>query len=208
MELCISTHQKIMKPDIASEMALVERCRRKDNEAFAILIDAYQNRVYGFVKKMVRNSEDASDIAQEVFIRAYQALDRFDGRSSLRTWLFRIAYNLCIDLARKQDRTPSTFTLESSEEDESPMEIADQRWDPETIVMDDELAGVVETALANMSEKLKTVLLLHDKEDFSYDEIAETLNMPVGTVKSRLFLARNHIQKAVHAYWNSVETTG
>lgn len=183
-------------------MALVERCRRQDAEAFGKIVDAYQNRVFGFVRRMVRDSEEAADVTQEVFIKAYQAFTRFDGRSSLRTWLFRIAYNLCVDRARKNDRTPTSINLESSEDDESVIEIADDRWDPQAMVLDEELSQVVEEGLLTMSDKLKTVLILHDKEDFAYDEIALTLNVPIGTVKSRLFLARAHLQKAITAYLN------
>lgn len=189
--------------DPATEQALVERCRRQDGEAFAKVIDAYQNRVYGFVKRMVSNPEEAADIAQDVFIRAYQSFSRFDGRCSLRTWLFRIAYNLCIDRARKQKRSVEETSLDWAGDEDAAWEVPDDRWDPQTIVLDDEMQTVVESALASMSDKLRTVLLLHDKEDFAYDEIAQTLDLPIGTVKSRLFLARAHLQKVVGAYMNN-----
>ncbi len=163
-------------------------------------MDAYQHRVFGFVRRMVPDLEEASDISQEVFIRAYQGLARFDGRSSLRTWLFRIAYNLCVDRARKVDRTPQESRIEAVSEEEQPMEFPDSRWDPETIVMNDELFAIVEAGIATMSEKLRSVLLLHDREDLAYEEIAQTLDLPVGTVKSRLFLARAHLQQALNGY--------
>jgi RNA polymerase sigma-70 factor, ECF subfamily len=188
------------QPDLAAESALVERCRRQEAEAFAKVVDAYQNRVFGFVRRMVRDAEEAADVTQEVFIKAFQAFPRFDGRSSLRTWLFRIAHNLCVDRARKNERTPTLGRLDANEEDEAPLDVADDRWDPQTLVMDDELFRLVERALETMSEKLRTVLLLHDREDFAYEEIAQTLNLPIGTVKSRLFLARAHLQKALKGY--------
>src|SRR5438132_828895 len=107
MELAIeATVLKSRQQDSAIEIALVERCRKQDAEAFGRIVDAYQHRVYGFVKRMVSDVEEAADVSQEVFIRAYQAFARFDGRSSLRTWLFRIAYNLCVDRARRADRAP------------------------------------------------------------------------------------------------------
>lgn len=189
------------RTDPATELALIERCRRQDAEAFARIVDAYQSRVYGFVRRMVSDTEEAADIAQEVFIRAYQSFGRFDGRSSLRTWLFRIAHNLCVDRARRLGRAPERSSLDAGGADEeSAMEIPDQRWDPETMVLNDELAAVVESALASMSEKLRSVLLLHDREDFAYEEIALALEVPIGTVKSRLFLARAHLQRAVGTY--------
>jgi RNA polymerase sigma-70 factor (ECF subfamily) len=149
---------------------------------------------------MVPNPDEAADIAQEVFIRAYQSFARFDARSSLRTWLFRIAYNLCIDRARRLKRTPDEASLDVMGEDDAVFDVPDARWDPETLVLDGELRAVVDRGLAEMSDKLRTVLLLHDKEDFAYDEIAQTLDVPIGTVKSRLFLARAHLQKVVGGY--------
>lgn len=206
MELSIGAASIRMKTnDPATEQALVERCRRQDGEAFARIVDAYQHRVFGFVRRMVPNPEEAADVAQDVFIRAFQNLARFDGRSSLRTWLFRIAYNLCIDRARKQKRSVEETSLDWAGDDDAAMDVADDRWDPQTIIMDDEMQRVVESALASMSDKLRTVLLLHDKEDFAYEEIAQTLSLPIGTVKSRLFLARAHLQRAVGSYLNETQ---
>lgn len=185
--------------DATAELALVEQCRRQNFEAFGRIVDAYQGRVMGFVRRMVKSSEEAEDITQEVFVRAYQGMSRFDGRSSLRTWLFRIAHNLCVDAARKRQRSLGELSLNHDEEEE-PIEVADTRWNPETLVLDDEMRAVIERAISTMSEKLRTVLLLHDKEELGYDELAALLGVPVGTVKSRLFLARAHVQKAVEEY--------
>lgn len=201
MELSVARPAVRMKQtDSATELALVERCKRHDAEAFGKIVDAYQNRVYGFVKRMVRDPEEAADVAQEVFIKAFQAFSRFDGRSSLRTWLFRIAHNLCIDRARRHDRSPIEASLDAREDEEGAWEISDSRWTPEQLVLDGELFEHVEKAMSAMSDKLRTVLLLHDREDFAYEEIAETLNLPIGTVKSRLFLARAHLQKHLSVY--------
>lgn len=200
MELSIGTRAIRMKNDPATEQALIERCRRQDGEAFSKIVDAYQNRVYGFVKRMVPNAEEASDIAQEVFIRAYQSFGRFDARSSLRTWLFRIAYNLCVDRSRRYKRGLDETSIDVMGEDDAAFEVPDSRWDPQALMLDDELRAVVERGLEEMSDKLRTVLLLHDKEDFAYEEIAQTLSLPIGTVKSRLFLARAHLQKVVGIY--------
>jgi RNA polymerase sigma-70 factor, ECF subfamily len=192
--------------ETATELALVERCKRHDAEAFGKIVDAYQNRVYGFVRRMVRDPEEAADVTQEVFIKSFQAFGRFDGRSSLRTWLFRIAHNLCIDRARRHDRSPIEASLDAREDDDSAWEIKDARWTPEQLVLNEELYEQVEKALALMSDKLRTVLLLHDREDFAYEEIADTLNVPIGTVKSRLFLARAHLQKHLSVYLDGIRT--
>ncbi|MBS1718914.1 MAG: sigma-70 family RNA polymerase sigma factor [Armatimonadetes bacterium] len=189
--------------DLATESALIDRCRKQDPKAFADFIDLYQARVLGFVKRMVENSEDAADVTQEVFIRAYQNFHRFDQRSSVRTWLFRIAHNLCIDRARKTDRRLKTASLSYSDEDgDEVIDVQDTRWEPETMALDNELATVIERGIGELSEKLRPVLLLHDREDMAYEEIAELLQIPVGTVKSRLFLARAHLQQVLTNYWN------
>jgi RNA polymerase sigma-70 factor, ECF subfamily len=188
-----------MQTDSASESALIDRCRKQDFEAFGKFVDLYQSRVFGFVRRMVPNSEEAADVTQEVFIKAFQNFTRFDGRSSVRTWLFRIAYHLCVDRARKQDRTPDQVALVDAEEGES-IDLPDSRWQPEQLAVDSELMSVVEAAILSMSEKLRSVLLLHDREDMQYEEIAQMLEVPVGTVKSRLFLARAHLQNVVKSY--------
>lgn len=178
---------------------ILARARRRDMEAFGKIVDAYQNRVYGFVRRMVTNPEEAADVTQEVFIRAFQSFERFDQRSSVRTWLFRIAHNLCIDRARKARRSPNEIGLVDPEEGDE-IDVYDARWQPDRLILDDELMEVVEAAIRSMSDKLRSVLLLHDREDMAYEEIAQMLDVPVGTVKSRLFLARAHLQNALRPY--------
>lgn len=187
--------------DTAAEQALIDRSRRRDLDAFAKIVDAYQARIFGFVKRMIRNDEEAQDVTQEVFIKAFQAMHRFDGRSSLRTWLFKIAHNLCVDRVRRHDRAPSSSSLTAMSDEDETIDLPDTRWSPEDVVLNDELASVVEHAIETMSDKLRTVLLLHDKEDMAYEEIAAAVDVPVGTVKSRLFLARAHLQKHLSAYF-------
>jgi RNA polymerase sigma-70 factor, ECF subfamily len=182
-----------------ADEALLSQNRERNLEAFSRVVDAYQNRVYGFVRRMVPNPDEAADVTQEVFIRAFQSFERFDGRASVRTWLFRIAHNLCIDRARRHRRAPVEVGLVDPEMGEE-IDVADARWEPERLALDGELQSIVEDAIRSMSEKLRSVLLLHDKEDMTYEEIAEMLSLPVGTVKSRLFLARGHLQSALRAY--------
>ncbi len=188
--------------DSASEHALIEQCRRQDMEAFGKLVDAYQSRILGFVRRMHPNMEEALDITQEVFIRAFQAFSRFDGRSSLRTWLFRIAHNLCVDRARKAERSPTEVTLDSrlGDHGENGWDVVDESGTPESLLMDQEVQLFVEQAISEMSDKLRSVLWMHDREDMAYEEIAESLGIPVGTVKSRLFLARSYLQQRLKTY--------
>ena len=186
--------------ELATEQALVDQCRRQDFDGFSKIVDAYQARLVGFVRRMVKNEEEALDITQEVFIKAFRNIERFDGRSSIRTWLFRIAHNLCIDHARHAGRRIVESSFEPTNVDEEPIDVADARWDPERLALIQEFSTVVEDAIFSMSEKLRIVLLLHDKEDLGYDEIAKIVDIPVGTVKSRLFLARAHIKSYVDTY--------
>lgn len=186
--------------ELASDQVLVEQCRRQDVEGFSKIVDAYQLRLLGFVRRMVRNEEEALDVTQEVFIKAFRNLEKFDGRSSVRTWLFRIAHNLCIDRARRLNRRIVESSIEPINLDDDPIDVADNRWDPERVALEQEFSNVVENAIATMSEKLRIVLLLHDKEDLGYDEIAKVVDIPVGTVKSRLFLARAHVKSYIESY--------
>lgn len=185
--------QKMFK----SKEETAKRETSRSLDAFSKVVDDYQHRVYGFVRRMVPTGEDAEDVTQEVFIRAFQSYDRFDGNASVRTWLFRIAYNLCIDRSRKAGRRVNEVSLQISSEIEETFEVPDDRWQPDMLMEQAEVRERVDHAIASMSEKLRSVLLLHDKEDLSYEEIADTLKIPVGTVKSRLFLARTQLQNAV-----------
>ncbi len=186
--------------DLATEQSIVAQCRKQDYSAFGRIVDAYQARVFGFVKRMVRQEEEALDITQEVFIKAFQGMSKFDGACSLRTWLFRIAYNLCIDRSRKAKRGLVELGIESFGLEDEPMEFADSRWNPEGLAMNQELEEAVDRAIDSMSEKLRIVLLMHDKEDMGYDEIAQAIDIPIGTVKSRLFLARSFLQRSLNEY--------
>lgn len=192
--------------DAAAEAVLVAQFRQQNYETFSKVVDAFQSRVHGFVRRMVSNHEEAEDITQEVFIRAYQSVNRFDGRCSLRTWLFRIAYNLCVDASRKKGRSVQEASMIDANSEEV-FDVADYRWNPETLVLDDELMQVVEQSIMSMSEKLRSILLLHDREELGYDELAQMLDIPVGTVKSRLFLARNTVMKAVESYRTETQRT-
>jgi len=191
--------------DAALDAALVENARNNEAEAFGRIVDAYQSRIIGFVSRMVPTEEDALDVAQEVFIRAYQHLDRFDSRSSLRTWLFKIAHNLCIDRARRAKRTPLQLSVSAGLQGESDWELLDQTEGPEDLVINQELRDIVEEAIASMSDKLREVLLLHEEQEMAYEEISQAIKVPVGTVKSRLFLARAHLKRAIANYQNGGE---
>lgn len=191
---------------ISAETQLIERAKQQDESAFDQIVNLYADKLYNYIVRMLGNPHDAEDVLQEVFLRAYQGLPTFDGRASLSTWLFQIAHNLCIDHYRKQERRVKTVSIYQDNSDEA--DEGTEEWefpdtqtpDPMQAVLDKELQEVVERALENLSPKLKSVLLLYDVEGLSYEEISQLLGIPMGTVKSRLHMARSEIQKKVAAY--------
>jgi RNA polymerase sigma-70 factor (ECF subfamily) len=182
--------------DSHDETHLIRRCLNQDTEAFRWLILRYQSRVYNFVRRMVSNVDDAEDVTQEVFVKAFKSIRRYDGRASFATWLFKIAANLCVDRARRRKRRGDTVSLDIGIA-QATLVPADNRWNPEQLAVAGEMRNAIEAAIGQMSDRLKPVLLLHDVEGMDYQEIAETLGIPLGTVKSRLFLARCHLQAAL-----------
>jgi RNA polymerase sigma-70 factor (ECF subfamily) len=175
--------------------SLVNLARRGDDSAFETLVKYYRSRIYNYVSRMVQDPSEAEDLAQETFVRAYQALPHFRGEASFQTWLYRIASNLAIDASRRRKRREwQTVSLdEPIEDDESPVtrDLADNTSrTPGEQVASGELKDQVWSAIAELSDKLRPVVILYDLQGLSYDEIAQLLGCPLGTVKSRLFNAR------------------
>jgi RNA polymerase sigma-70 factor (ECF subfamily) len=181
------------------ESHLIRRCREQDTEAFRWLVQRYQSRIYNFVRRMVSNVDDAEDVTQEVFLKAFRNIRNYDGRAAFATWLFKIASNLCVDRARRRKRKAEPISLNESFA-ASMLVPSDFRWNPEQLAVASEMKAALETAIEAMSDKLKPVLLLHDLEGMEYQQIADTLGIPLGTVKSRLFLARGHLQAALEPF--------
>lgn len=177
---------------------LVRRVKDGDDEAFGMLVEQYQDNIYGYVFRMLHDPEEAEDVAQEVFIRAYQNLAGFRETASFKTWLYRIATNLAIDAARaRKSRRAETFSLDepvATDEGELQRQVPADRPGPAGLAESSELQQLVAAAIAQLSAKLRTVITLYDIEGLSYKEIAEVLGCPVGTIKSRLFNARNQLR--------------
>ncbi|GMV37419.1 MAG: RNA polymerase sigma24 factor [Fimbriimonadales bacterium] len=189
------------RDESALDADLVRRCQANDLAAFDIIVSRYKDRIYSYVRRMVPEDGEAEDVAQEVFVRAFQGIQRYDGRAGFTTWLFRIATNLCVDRSRYRSRRPQSVSLSHPHGDGRPaVDPPDHRYDPERIVLQNEMSAVVERAVGRLSDKLKTVLLLHDTQNLSYEEIAQAVSVPLGTVKSRLFLAREQLREALREY--------
>ena len=180
----------------ADDLALVERVKRGDLDAFSSLVNKYQNRIYSAVLNYVYNAEDAYDITQDAFVKAYSNLNRFNSTSAFYTWLYRIAINTAIDAIRKRKSRP----VESLEDDKftqtgfEPVgtDISD---DPERSLANSELARHLQEAISSLSHKLRSVIVLHDVEGLSQEEVAQIVGIPVGTVKSRVSRARAEIRR-------------
>lgn len=186
----------LTQPEVAR---LVEAARAGDQAAFGTLVKAYQDRIYGYLSRMLSDPTEAEDVAQETFVRAYRSLGRFRGASSFHTWLYRIASNLAIDVARKRKRQDgAAYSLDAPIEvgdDEYGREIADESNAPEDISEQHEVQQIVRRAMGELPEKLRDVIVLYELQGESYEDIAESLDVPLGTVKSRLFNARGQLKE-------------
>ena len=180
-----------------TEETYIEQAKAGDEEAFAALVQLYEKRVYHFILKSLRNPEDAFDISQETFLRIHRSLSLFRGQSSFSTWVFSIAHNLCIDFVRKQKRRG--LHLPSVNEDDLEMQnLSDARYDPVAAFEKREVVSEIDRALAAISPDLREIFLLREVAGLQYQEIADTLEIELGTVKSRIARARAALAKELH----------
>jgi RNA polymerase sigma-70 factor (ECF subfamily) len=185
-----------MSADV-SDLSLVRRVQRGDKGAFDVLVLKYQHKVVKLVMRYVRNPAEAEDVAQEAFIKAYRALPQFRGDSAFYTWLYRIAINTAKNAVVSRDRSPVDYDLDLQNPDES-YDMQGRLKDaetPEGLVLTDEIRGTVNAAIDALPEDLRTAIVLRELEGLSYEEIAATMECPVGTVRSRIFRAREAIDR-------------
>jgi RNA polymerase sigma-70 factor (ECF subfamily) len=180
----------------SSDWDLVQGARGGDREAFRELVERYQRKIAALALGMLRNREDALDIVQETFTKAYQNLDRFKGDSGFYTWIYRIAFNLCVDHQRRESKEPRT-TLEGDDRGEGHMVAmpgGESRDQPFERARDAEIGRRVREAIDELTPDHRAVILLREVEGLSYAEISEVLQCPKGTVMSRLHYARRQLQ--------------
>jgi len=184
--------------NMASDKKLVERVQKGDKGAFDLLVLKYQHKIVNLIMRYVRDPELALDIAQEAFIKAYRALPRFRGDSAFYTWMYRIAVNTAKNHLAAQRRRPMDVELDLQDPEQYDLHAKLKETDtPEGVALSDELQETVERAIAALPEDLRTAIVLRELEGMSYEEIAETMECPVGTVRSRIFRARDAIGKKV-----------
>jgi len=180
---------------VNDDASIIDATLAGDADAFGLLVQRYQDRLFNALVRFTGSAEDASDVAQDAFIQAYTKLSTFRGGSAFYTWLYRIAFNLAMSQRRKQRPTVSMDQLKL----DSGIEPSDEQASPELPAMAEERADQVQAALAQLSDQHRQIVILREIEDCSYETIAEVLNVPVGTVRSRLFRARmllkEHLQQ-------------
>ena len=189
-------------PDVAdSDLMLVERTVAGDQRAFELLVIKYQRRIQRLIGRMVRDVDLVEDIAQETFIRAYRALHQFRGDAQFYTWLYRIAVNTAKKslMELKRDPTVSESFFKSDDDDETKTRRNEPMSDetPESVFAAKEIATVVNAAMEALPEDLRQAVTLREIEGLSYEEISSVMNCPIGTVRSRIFRAREAISAKV-----------
>ena len=181
-----------------TDQVLIERVQRGDKQAFNLLVIKYQNKVCNLVSRYVNNSGDVPDVAQEAFIKAYRALPTFRGESAFYTWLYRIAVNTAKNYLVAQGRRPPAFDVDAEDAEyyESGSALKEIS-NPENQMLSEELRRVVFSTIEALPDDLKTAISLRELDGLSYEEIAEIMGCPVGTVRSRIFRAREMVEKRI-----------
>ena len=189
------------------EQIIIRRVLDGDSNAFEKLLLDNQTNVYNLSLKMLGNPEDAMDASQEAFLRAFRSLDSFQGDSRFSVWLYRLTSNVCIDILRKKRRrTEVSLTVVNDEDEESELEIPDERFSPDAVLDKAERVRAVREGLQKLPEEYRRILTLREISGMSYEELADTLELELGTVKSKLFRARKKLCSILMESGNFSET--
>jgi RNA polymerase sigma-70 factor (ECF subfamily) len=198
-----STERQITAPGGArggtngvSDLALIRRVQQGDRSAFDLLVAKYQHKILNLVMRYVKDPSEALDVAQEAFLKAYRAAPSFRGESAFYTWLYRIAINTAKNYLVAARRRPAAVHVDFADTEQ--FETLTKQSDidtPERLALTEEIGSAVEAAIQDLPEELRTAILLREIEGMSYEEIAATMECPVGTVRSRIFRAREAIEE-------------
>ncbi len=182
----------------AADLVLVKRVQQGDRAAFDLLVVKYQHKILKLIMRYVRDASEALDVSQEAFLKAYRAIRSFRGDSAFYTWLYRIAINTAKNHVVAAGRKPLYYDLDlqSAEQTDVFAKLKDIDT-PEHLTLSEELRQTVNKAICDLPEDLRTAILLREIEGMSYEEIAQTMECPVGTVRSRIFRAREAIDKKI-----------
>ena len=176
------------------ELAAIRRVQRGDVNAFEPLMAAYEKNVYNLALRMTGNAQDAEDMTQEAFLKAYSSLDSFRGDSKFSVWLYRIVSNVCLDHLRRKSRRPAvSLSMEDEGGEDVQLDLPDTSQSPEELLEKKLTREAVQRGLAQLPEDARQILLLREIQGLSYEEIGEALHLEAGTVKSRIFRARKKL---------------
>ncbi|CAK0766892.1 RNA polymerase sigma E factor [Gammaproteobacteria bacterium] len=183
--------------DANLDQSLVERVQRGDKQSFDILVRKYQHKIVHLIARYVHDQGEVMDLAQETFIKAYRALPNFRGESAFYTWLYRIAVNTAKNYLINRERHPRTvhFTMEDDPQGVMENEIVQDLATPENLLLRDEIERTVFETIAQLPEELRVAITLREMEGLNYEEIAQAMGCPLGTVRSRIFRAREAIDQ-------------
>jgi len=186
--------------DRHQDLKTIRRCKRGEEAAFVEILDRYRGPIYNLCYRMTRNAEDARDLGQEIFIKVFSLLDRFDENFAFSSWLFRIGTNHCIDhLRRNRLRFMSLDGAVGPDGEEFELQLPDAGPEPDAVLQRKEAMARLEEVIDELPPHYKAITLLRHHQQMSYEEIAEVLQLPLGTVKARIHRARAQIQQMLAA---------
>lgn len=190
------------------EQTLIAKAKKKDGNAFETLVRTYEKTVYNVAYRLLPNEEDAKDMTQEVFIKIYKNIDKYNESAKFSTWVYTITYNTCIDEIRKR-KNKTALSMDAkweTSEGEISIDLPDSSPSPEDVLMTKETKNEVQQAINRMNDEHKTFLIMRDIQDLSYNEIAEIASVSLGTVKSKISRARGQLKKILVASREQNET--
>jgi len=184
-----------------SDEVLVEETRRGNKRSFELLVIKYEKQIFNLIFRFTKDQETVAELSQETFFKAYRAIHDFKGRSSFYTWLRQIAINNSINYLHSRKDVSSLDTDNLEAQVQEPRDNNNVRANPEKLLVSQEDIAAVRNALDSIPERFRSILIMREFEDMSYEKIAEVLDCPVGTVRSRLFHARRVLKEKLDPYW-------
>ncbi len=192
-----------MTSSAEADLRLVEKVKKGDKKAFDLLVLKYQQKVANIISRYIHDSSEVFDVSQEAFIKAYRALPKFRGDSAFYTWLYRIAINTAKNHLAAKGRRPPADDVEAVTAEQMDSGARLREFDtPEHLLLQDEIARTIRDALSELPDDLRTAISLRELEGLSYEEIAQAMDCPIGTVRSRIFRARDAIDKKLRPLLN------